>query len=532
MNCLALEQPGGILVVDCGSSFPFDDLGIDVYHPDFSWLDENAERVAGVFLTHGHEDHIGALPYLLDRIDVPVFGPTHALRMARRRLDEHDFRPGELDLREVQAGDITEVGPFRVEPVRVSHSIVEATALRIETAAGVVVHSGDFNMDLDPPDGEPTDVRRLEQIGDSGVDLLLSDSTNVDTSERAGSEKGVGKALERLVAGAQERVFVAMFASNIQRLILLGGIAISTGRKICLVGRSLRTQREVATELGRLSWPSNLVVSPEQAREMPRSQLLVLAGGSQAEPNSAMTKLSQGTHPVLQLEEGDTVIFSSRIIPGNERPVLAMTNDLLRRGAQIHTRITDADVHTSGHAGKSEQSKMIELLRPRAFIPVHGTLHHMRRHADLARQLGIEDTLVVENGQVARYERGVCLRADGSVRCGRVAVAPGGEPLPAEVLRRRAELGRAGVAHVSLVLDAGGMPVTAPVICTRGVPGVDDDAASHKSMVRNVLAAVERVRGWRGVSVEDEVRRAVRRSTNQISGARPVVEVSLIRLER
>ena len=532
MNCLALEQSDGILVVDAGTSFPHDDLGIDVFHPDFSWLTQRAERVAGVFITHGHEDHIGALPYLLDRLEVPVYGPPHALRLAKRRLAEHDFASHELDLNEVHAGSLTRVGPFEVEPVRVSHSIVEASALCISTAEGFVVHSGDFNFDMDPPDGEPTDVARLEAIGGRGVELLLSDSTNVDSAERPGSERAVGVALERIISHAPARVVVALFASNIQRLILLGGIAQRTGRKLCLLGRSLSAQREVATAIGRLAWPSNLVVAPEDLASVPRHRQLVLAGGTQAEPNSAMSRLAAGTHSLLALAEGDSVVFSSRVIPGNERVVLAMMNDLLRRGVALHTRFSDPDVHTSGHAGRSEQRRMLELVAPRAFLPIHGTLAHLRRHAELARELGVGEALVVENGQAVRYCRESGLRLDGRVPSGAVAVGDGGEPLSAETLRRRAELGRSGIVCVSILVDESGEPEQAPSVMARGVPAIDGDDSALRSIARDVLGAISRVRGWRGVDLEDEARRAARRRVADLSGARPVVEVVLVRRGR
>lgn len=532
MNCLAIEQPDGILVVDAGTSFPHDDLGIDVYHPELTWLFQNAERVAGVFLTHGHEDHIGALPYLLDGLDVPVFGPPHALGLAKRRLAEHDFAAHELDLNEVRAGSLTRVGPFEVEAIRVAHSIVEASALCIETAEGFVLHTGDFNFDPDPPDGEPSDEARLAAIGARGVELLLSDSTNIDTPERAGSERAVGAALERIVSAASGRVVVALFASNVQRLILLGEIAQRSGRKLCLLGRSLTSQREIATAIGRLAWPSNLVVAPEDLQSLPRGRVLVLAGGTQAEPNSAMSRLAAGAHPYLSLDEGDSVVFSSRVIPGNERAVLALMNDLLRRGVVLHTRFTDPDVHTSGHAGRSEQRRMLELTAPRAFLPVHGTLAHLRRHAELAREMGVERTLVVENGQTVRFSREHGLVLDERVPAGRVAVAPGGEPLSAEALKRRAELGRSGVVSVSAVIDAEGEAELAPCVVARGVPLVDGEDAALRSIARDVLAALSRVRGWRDVQLEDEVRRAVRRRVADISGARPVVEVLLLRRGR
>ncbi len=532
MNCLAIEQPDGILVVDAGITFPHQDLGVDVYHPDFSWLDQHADRVVGVFLTHGHEDHVGALPYLLEHLDVPVFGPPHALAMAKRRLVEHDFASHDLDLHEVRAGSLTRVGPFEVEAIRVSHSIVEASALCIETAEGFVVHTGDFTFDDAPPDGEPADVARLEAIGSRGVELLLSDSTNVDTPERAGSERGVGAALERIVSQAPARVVIALFASNVQRLISLGGIAARTGRRIALLGRSLTTQREIASAIGRLKWPSNLLVAPEEIKNVPRDQLILLAGGTQAEPNSAMSRLASGAHPHLTLDSGDSVVFSSRVIPGNERAVLALMNDLLRRGLTLHTRATDPDVHTSGHAGRSEQRRMIELTAPRAFVPVHGTLSHLLRHAELAREIGVGEALVVENGQSVRFSRQQGLSRGERVACGRIAVGQGGEPLSVETLELRAELGRRGLVCVSLRLDESGEVRDSPLVASRGVPLMDGDEAALRSVARDVTAALARVRGWRGVDLEDEVRRAVRRRVAAISGARPVVEVLLQRPSR
>jgi ribonuclease J len=531
MNCFAIEQPDGILVVDCGTAFPSNDIGIDVIHPDFSFLLERPERVRGIVLTHGHEDHIGALPYLLAELDVPVWGPPHALGLARRRLAEHDFSAHELSLREARAGQPFSVGPFEVEPIRVSHSIVEASALAVKTCAGMLIHTGDYNMDPDPPDGEPTDVERLRALGDQGVSLLLSDSTNVDSETRPGSEREVGVALERIVSQAEARVLIVMFASNIQRLMLIGEIARRTGRKLCLFGRSLNTQCEIATEIRRLSWPSDLLISPEQARDWPRRELIVLAGGSQAEKNSAMNRLAMGTHPMLAIEPGDSVILSARTIPGNELPVGGMLDQLLRRGARLHTRLSDPDVHTSGHCSRAEQTKMLELVRPRSFLPIHGTLRHLVRHAELARSLGIGDLLVIEDGQVASYEPERGLARDGSVACGKIAIANGGSRLDAEMVRRRVDLGRYGVASITVVLDEEGFIVAGPGVKTRGLPSVDDQAPALRAVAADVAATLERIRTWRGVDEIEEIRRAARRRLAELCGCRPVIEVQVLRTD-
>lgn len=530
MNCLCIEQDDGILVVDCGAGFPEDDRGIDVFHPDFSWLLERADRVAGIFLTHGHEDHIGGLPYLLAELDVPVWGPPHTLGLVRRRLLEHDFAAHDLDLREAHAGERYSVGPFTVEPVRVAHSIVEASALCIETRAGRVVHSGDFNFDPEPPDGEPTNELRLSELGELGVSLLLSDSTNSDVPERPGSERSVAQAVEHLVASAEERVVIALFASNIQRLITFGEFAQRLGRKICLLGRSLETQYAIASQIGRVHWPSDLLVSPDLAKITPRNRLLVLAGGTQAEKNSALRRLSLGTHQALSLEPGDTVILSSRAIPGNERPVNAMINDLLRAGMHVHSRVTDPAVHTSGHAGQSEQSRMLELVRPRCFVPLHGTLHHMMRHEQLAHGLGFTNTLVVENGTPFVCD-GQSLQREAPVQFGKVAIAMGGEPMTEATLQSRGELSRTGVAVLSLVIDRYGALAASPAVITRGVPAVDDDPNALRAVAAEVARAAASFREGRALGFDDFVKRVARRKLESLSGTRPVIELSVLELD-
>jgi ribonuclease J len=527
LNCLALEQQDGILVIDCGIMFPQDDLGVDVIRPDFGWLLQRAQRIAGVFVTHGHEDHIGALPYLLSELSVPVWGPPHALALVRRRLAENGLVPDQVRLRPAALGQPHQVGPFTVQPVRVAHSLVDATALRIETRAGQLLHTGDFNFDPDPPDGEGTDEAQLRAIGDAGVALMLSDSTNIDVPAREGTERSVGATLDRLIAQSPRRVFVAMFASNVHRLHMLGDIAQRRGRKVCLLGRSMNTQVEVARELGRLSWPSELLVTPEQARSLSRERLLVLAGGSQAERNSALVRLAADSHNQLVIKEGDTVIFSSRIIPGNERLVLALVGALLRKGVRLHTRVTDPQVHASGHASWQEQRHMLELVRPRAFMPIHGTLHHLLRHAELAREWGVRDVVVVENGTTALLD-GQGLKRDSCVRHGRVAIASGGELLDREVLLRRAELGRSGVVAVALAVDRSGRILAEPQIAAYGVPSVDGDGAALRTVTRDVMRALARTRRPGGpCAVSDEIRRAVRRRLYDLCGCRPVVQVQL-----
>jgi ribonuclease J len=543
MNCLVLEQDGDLVLVDCGVTFPSTDLGIDLYHPRFDHLIERADRVRAVVVTHGHEDHIGALPYLLDGIErareraghpprpLPVWGPPHALELARGRLVEHGFAADELDLRVTRPRAIHDIGPFAIEPLRVTHSIADATALAIRTKAGLVIHTGDFKLDPTPPDGELTDEARFAELGQEGVRLLMSDSTNVDSPGRSGSEQAVGEALAERVLAARQRVVIAMFASNVQRLTMIGDIAQRSGRRLCLLGRSVGQHARAAQTLDRIRWPSDLVVPPEVAATMPRNLVLIVASGTQAERGAALTRIAAGTHPVLRLDPGDTVILSSRIIPGNDRPVFDMMGNLLRLGVDLVSRVTDPRVHASGHAHRDEQLRMIELTQPRAFVPLHGTLHHLTRHAALARDAGVDDVMVVENGQRFTLGNAGRLTRAGGVPSGRVATF-GGDPLSDELLRERAMIGRAGVVFVSIVLDRRAELAAPPQIAARGVlEGLDPDIVRRvgKAVVRVVGDADDRARSSDG-ALTDIVRLGARRALETDTGRRPIVIVAISRL--
>ncbi|MGH7327679.1 MAG: ribonuclease J, partial [Polyangiaceae bacterium] len=404
MNCLAIEQEGKVMLVDCGVTFDSRGLGVDVIHPDFSALEAYRDRIVGIFVTHGHEDHIGAIPYFLRHFDVPVWGPKYALALVREKLGEFEVLE-HAHLIETEVRRKFPVGPFSVEPIRVTHSIADATALAIETAVGTILHTGDFKIDERPTDGEAFDESRFRELGDAGVTLLMSDSTNVDAEGRAGDERDVSEKLDAIVRNATQAVVVAIFASNVHRLRLLGEIAQATGRKIVPLGRSVTMHKEVASATGYLSWPSDLTWSADRIRELPRDKILGIATGTQAETRAALSRLARGDHPDFSLQSGDVVAFSSRIIPGNEPEVYKMMGDLVRRGVDVRSRVTDRDLHVSGHAHRGEQRKMIELTRPRAFIPLHGTMHHLSRHAKLAREAGVANVLVIENGAVAEITR-------------------------------------------------------------------------------------------------------------------------------
>lgn len=531
MNCMVLEQGDDLLVVDCGVTFPHDDLGVDLLHPRFDHLLERADRVRGVFITHGHEDHIGALPYLLDQLDVPVWGPPHALALVRRRIEEHGFDLAKVALREVRPGDRVPVGSFEVEPIRVTHSIADATALAIRTVAGTVIHTGDFKIDAAPGDGELTDEARLRALGDEGVRLLLSDSTSIDSPGWSRSEHDVADALEREIAAAPHRVIVGMFASNVQRLILIGRIAQRTGRKICLLGRSMWTHVEAARAVRRLEWPSDLVVDPDVAQGMPRDQVLGLATGTQAEERAALARLALGTHNRMRLAPDDTVIFSSRTIPGNDREVVDMMGNFLRSGVKVVSRFENPGIHASGHGYRDEQRRMMELTRPRSFVPVHGTRHHLERHAAMAREVGVADVLVIEDGEVLRVTDTAPLATTGRTTVGRVAVAEG-EAIADSVLSERQKLGRQGALSIAIALDRDGRLVGRPGVKAMGVLApYDADVLqlTARAAERAVRDADDRTRHVEDALAE-AVRLAARRCVEAEVRVKPTVVVHVVRV--
>jgi ribonuclease J len=527
MNCLVIEYGNDRVAIDCGVTFPDAPFGTNLVHPDFSYLSSQKDALRAIVLTHGHEDHIGAIPFLLRQANVPVYGPRHALELVKTRLDEEPEL--EATLIETSPRKTFEIGPFTFDPIRVTHSIADATALAIKTPAGTIVHTGDFKIEEDPLDGEEFDEDAFRAHAESGVRLLLSDSTNSFTPGTARREEDVASSLEKLIAGHRGRVIVALFASNIHRLRSLFDIARREKRRVALLGRSLRRHVETAIKTGYLPDQSDILVMPDLAQTIAPGELLALATGTQGEPPAALARLAARTHPALLLERGDRVIMSSRVIPGNDRPVHAIIDDLLRLGVEVRFRGTDPDVHASGHAHRSEQEKMISLVRPRAFVPVHGTRAHLEQHAALARSLGVEDVVVIENGSVIEVHPDRLVQA-GQVAVGRVHVDGSNRVVSDEVLRDRGALAEAGTAFVLVELDSRGTPKRRPRIRTRGVlpqgarttlldeaavyvaddlaaakPGLDDDAAS------------ERARG------------ALRRFFRRELGSKPVCEAFVVR---
>jgi ribonuclease J len=407
-NMTVFEADGEIVVVDAGLAFPRDEhLGVDLILPDMGYLRDNAERVRAVILTHGHEDHVGALPYLLREVRVPqVWGTRLTLGMIQSKLDEHGLL-GTVELKEAEPGQRPRIGPFDVEFVRMAHSIPDTVAVMLESAAGRVLVSADWKLDHTPVDGLKTDVGALAELGNRGIDLMLADSTNAERPGVTGSERLVGEAFRQIIPALQGRVLVACFASNVHRMQQAIDVAERAGRKVCVVGRSMRKNLNIARNLGYIEVPEETLIRPARLEEFPPHEVLILCTGSQGEPMSALTRIAYNDHPTVKIERGDTVIISAKPVPGNELKVHDAINHLAKAGAEVlHQEI--AAVHVSGHACAEELRTLLSLVRPKALMPIHGEYRMLAAHAQLARQGGMpaDSIVMAENGSVVEVTRG------------------------------------------------------------------------------------------------------------------------------
>ncbi|MDD5305685.1 MAG: ribonuclease J [Deltaproteobacteria bacterium] len=467
MNCMAIEVEGRLLVVDCGAMFPSETLGLELIVPGFEYLASRRGDLEGVVITHGHEDHIGGLPYLLREVDVPIYSSPYPAGLLKEKFKEHESEVAPHMKILAQDGSVV-LGPFAVRAFAVPHSIVESMGFAIDTPAGRVLHTGDFKLGLKGEDRGQIALARFAEAAAGGVDLLISDSTGSEEEEPAGDERSVADCLTRLVRKVRGRVFVAIFSSNVQRLRSILDVARATGRKASLCGRSVETHARVAASTGALKLPPDLMVPEEEVMDLQPERTLAVLSGTQGELRSALGRLSEDAHRNLHVERGDAVLLSSRFIPGNEVAISQTIDRLLRLGAQVFHRGNEAGIHVSGHGGRQEIRMVVEAVRPRAFLPSHGTLRHLTAAAALAREAGVPSVSVIVNGQVARVGPSGLTVEERPVPARKVHIDPGGMLTEAAVRDRRV-LAAHGVLVISWVADTSGRANGPVLVTARGV---------------------------------------------------------------
>jgi ribonuclease J len=500
--------------------------GIDYVIPDFSYALAKREGFRAVVLTHGHEDHVGALPYLLRQTRLPVYGTPLTLALVADKLREHDLL-ATADLRPIRPRDRIEIGPFRVEPIRVTHSIVDGIGLAIETPVGTIVHTGDFKLDPTPLDGEAPDFRRFTDLGEQGVLVLCSDSTNVDRPGHTPSEAEVGVALRERFQRASGRVIVATFASHIHRVQQVLTLAAEHGRRVALLGMSMQKNVAIASEHGYLKIPADVLLPLEELAALPPRRQVILSTGSQGEPHSALALMAAGEHKAIQVERGDLVIISARVIPGHERTIGRVVNALLRLGAEVLYE-DNAFVHVSGHASQEDLKQMLNLTRPRYFVPVHGEYRHLLGHARLAEDLGLgpDRVFLIEDGMGLEMTK-TAARVVGRYPVGRVLVdGKGVGDIGAVVLRDRQLLAQDGLVTVGLVVGRDGALRAGPEIASRGVVYVKESEPLLEELRAAIVAALagrEPAAAIDREAIAGLVRVTVRSFINQRFQRKPVV---------
>jgi ribonuclease J len=528
MNMMVLRFGDDIIVLDAGMMFPESELlGVDLVIPDISYLKQNRSNVRAIVLTHGHEDHIGALQYILRDLNVPVYGTRFTLALVKKRLDE----AGLLDsttLREVIPGKLVEIGPFEVEFISVTHSTVDCAALAIRTPLGVIIHTGDFKIDQTPVDGAPFDLHAFAKYGSEGVLALFSDSTNVERPGFTPSERAIVPRIEELCRTAPRRVILSCFASSIHRIQQIIDIAARVNRKVAFVGRSMVDNVEIAHSLELLRIPDGMVVRPQDIRGFDPKRIIILASGSQAEPMSSLSRIAVDNHRFVSVDENDSVILSARIIPGNEKSIFRMLDHMFRRRALVYYDNSAGTIHVSGHASQEEQKLMLQLVKPKYFIPVHGEYRHLFRHAALAHQLGVvsSEILLVEDGRPIEFTEDGAHRRD-PVTAGRVLVDSGSlEEIEEVVIRDRKHLSEDGVVVPIIAIDKHtGKLESAPEIVTRGL--MSDNGSELIAGARLVImktveeSNAEEKSDW-GV-IKEKIRVDLKRYINKHTSKRPLI---------
>jgi ribonuclease J len=528
MNMMVFRYGDDIIVVDAGMMFPESELlGVDLVIPDITYLKQNRHLVRAIVLTHGHEDHIGALPYILRDLNVPIYGTRFTLALVKKRLEE----AGLLDsatLREVLPGRRIELGPFEIEFISVTHSTIDCVALAIRTSLGVIIHTGDFKIDQTPVDKVPFDLHAFARYGNEGVLALFSDSTNVERPGFTPSERTIVPRIEELARSAPRRVVLSCFASSIHRIQQVIDIAERVGRKLAFVGRSMIDNVEIAHNLDCLRIPDGMVVRPQDIRSFEPRKIIILASGSQAEPMSSLSRIAVDNHRFVSVDENDTVILSARIIPGNEKAIFRMLDHMFRRRALVYYDNSAGTIHVSGHGSQEEQKLILRLVKPKYFVPVHGEYRHLFRHAALAHQLGAvsEEIMLMEDGKCIEFTEDGAFRRD-PVTAGRVLVDSGSlEEIEAIVVRDRKHLSEEGVVIPIIAIDKHtGKLESAPEVVSRGLMSENNgellEGAKEIVMKTFELSNLEERADWS--VIKEKIRVDLKRYISKQTSKRPLI---------
>jgi ribonuclease J len=537
MNSMALQYGDDIIVIDAGMMFPDSELlGVDIVTPDFSFLEKNADKVRALVLTHGHEDHIGGIPFLLGTLNLPIYGTEFTLALVERRLEEHELLDS-AKLNVIKAGQRIKIGPFEIEFIHVTHSIVAAVALAITTPLGVIIHTGDFKVDPTPTDNELFDLHTLAEYGKRGVLLLMSDSTNVDRPGYTESERAVGPRLEELFVRSERRLIVSCFSSSIHRLQQILEIASEYGRKVAFLGRSMLNVTEIAHTLGLLHIPDSILLRPQDIMQMPPDKVAVVVSGTQGEPMSALSRVAVDNHRHLSLQPGDTVALSARIIPGNEKAIYRMMNHIARRGADLVYGSMNPPIHVSGHASQEELRLVLNLVQPKYFLPIHGEYRQLVRHARLASHLrftGLKETFVLETGQTLEIDEAGA-REGERITVGHVCIDSGSldDVVEDMTIRDRRHLAEDGFVLPIIAIDKRtGKSEGLPEIVSRGFIGSEgaEILQEARSIVSRTLEAStpEEMGDW-GV-MQEKIRIELKRYLTKQTQRRPLIMPVILEL--
>ena len=526
MNCLALRWEDDIIVIDAGLMFPESELlGVDIVVPDITYLVENKACVRGIILTHGHEDHIGGLPWILSELKVPVYATEFTLAYVENKLDEHKLLD-EIELIEIEPKHKFTIGPFTIEPIRVTHSLVDCVALAVETPVGVVIHTGDFKIDLSPLDDHAFDLHTFAEYGKRGVLALLQDSTNVERTGYTPSERAVIPRLDEVFSQTKKKLFFTCFSSSIYRIRIALELARKHNRKVAVVGRSMMESTEIAQDLGYIDIPNGLIINPGQIRDYTPEQLMILISGTQGEPMSALSRAAVDNHKHAHIDAGDTVILSSRIIPGNEKGIFRVMDHLYRRDANVICDDGSAGlIHVSGHGAQEEQRLLINLVRPKFFIPVHGDYRNLRRHAGLAMETGaVEQAIVLEDGDVLELDKNNARKKD-KVTAGRVLIDSGSSIDVVEdlVIKDRRILSEDGIVLAVLAINKRtGKVEQQPEVIMRGFGGADITDQARELVLKTLDGLSLEQKADYGM-VKEKVRAELKRLVQKTTGRRPMI---------